>query len=94
MLIRALLRLLVPEARVELARVSPEVFETSVSAIPPLGHVSAQYSAKVTVGDGVVFVTPTSERWRRGVTVGDGVVFATSKGERWRRGARHHVRFS
>ena len=28
----------VPEARLELARVSTKVFETSASAIPPFGH--------------------------------------------------------
>jgi hypothetical protein len=28
----------VPEARVELARLSTTVFETAASAIPPLGH--------------------------------------------------------
>lgn len=31
---------MVPEARVELARLSTKVFETSASAIPPLGHGS------------------------------------------------------
>lgn len=29
---------MVPEARVELARLSTTVFETAASAIPPLGH--------------------------------------------------------
>ena len=31
---------MVPEARVELARLSTTVFETAASAIPPLGHIS------------------------------------------------------
>ena len=57
---------LVPEARVELARVSPEVFETSVSAIPPLGPVSDKYTVSVTAGDGVV-LSPCGEGARRRV---------------------------
>ena len=32
---------MVPEARVELARLATTVFETAASAIPPLGHASS-----------------------------------------------------
>ena len=34
---------MVPEARVELARLSTTVFETAASAIPPLGREEALY---------------------------------------------------
>ena len=34
-----MLKKLVPEARVELARRETTVFETAASAIPPLGHI-------------------------------------------------------
>ena len=57
---------LVPEARVELARVSPEVFETSVSAIPPLGPVTDKYTVSVTAGDGPV-LSPRGEGARHRV---------------------------
>ena len=36
---------LVPEARLELARLASEVFETSASTIPPLGPAPSVYPA-------------------------------------------------
>ena len=41
---------LVPEVRVELTRPKPEVFETSVSAIPPLGHVTLGENVTASAG--------------------------------------------